>query len=153
MFVLQLASRIRQHVCTSEQTKMETELQGSFRAILAICSLVVQFLNHFCQRSSENYFCVLPKDRWKATNILSCFFQNEFMLCHIKLNIYTQKTKFTSHKQYLLRLLFSRNAKKKTSSRLEYQTYKLSNVTAIKVFSPVCMFLMQLASMNVFQFM
>ena len=38
-------------------------------------------------------------------------FQNR-ALCHIKPNIYIQKTKFASNKQYLLRLLSLRNAKK-----------------------------------------
>ena len=49
------------------------------------------------------------------------------MLCHIKLNIYTQKTKFTSHKQYLLRLLFSRNAKKKNLKQT-----RISNLQTVK---------------------
>ena len=38
--------------------------------------------------------------------------ENTTTICHIKPNIYTQKTKFASHKQYLFRLFTSRNAKK-----------------------------------------
>ena len=47
------------------------------------------------------------------TNILKLlFFLNKFTLCHIKRNIYLQKTKFDSHKQYIFPQLTSRNAKK-----------------------------------------
>ena len=44
-------------------------------------------------------------------------FYNKFTRCHIKPNIYIQKTKFASYKQYLFRLLTTRNSKK-DSNRL-----------------------------------
>ena len=47
-----------------------------------------------------------------TTNILNLYFQNKFLLWHIRLNIYIWKTKFTFNKQYFSGLLFSRNAKK-----------------------------------------
>ena len=42
----------------------------------------------------------------------SQLYLKELTLWYIRLNIYVWKTKFTSHKQYLFDLLFSRNAKK-----------------------------------------
>ena len=38
-------------------------------------------------------------------------FHNKFTLFNVKPNIYIRKTKFASHKQYLFRLLTSRNTK------------------------------------------
>ena len=58
-----------------------------------------------------------------TTNILNCFFQNEFTLWHIRLNIYKWKTKFTPYKQYFLGLLFSRNAKKTDTDQSELQAF------------------------------
>ena len=57
-------------------------------------------------------FVTATKIGENTTNILNYFFQNKFALCHIKPNIYKSKTKFASHKQYLLSLLHSRNSKK-----------------------------------------
>ena len=42
----------------------------------------------------------------------SQLYLKELTLWYIRLNIYVWKTKFSSHKQYLFDLLFSRNAKK-----------------------------------------
>ena len=65
----------------------------------------------------------------------------------IKLKIYMKKTNFTSHKQYLLGLLFSRNAKESHTdqsilqcfySPLKERTHKPAKETAAKnVFSSV----------------
>ena len=70
-----------------------------------------------------------------------------------------QKTKFASHRHYLLGLLFSRKytaffyylKKERTHNRPKYttffcypqkeRTYKPSKVAATKIFSPVCMLL------------
>ena len=53
------------------------------------------------------------------------FFNNKYTLWHIRLNICKQKTKFSSHKQYLLDLLFSRNAKKSCADQNTLQTFLL----------------------------
>ena len=57
-------------------------------------------------------FC-LPQNMQKHNqHFIIAVFHNKFTLCHIKPNTYRQKTKFAFHKQYLFRLLISRNAKK-----------------------------------------
>ena len=73
-------------------------------------------------------------------------------------------TKFTYHKQYLLALLFSRNPNKTLADqsilqhfllcvkRNNSQIFKSSNYKKT-FFRPVCMSLVQLASMNVFYFL
>ena len=62
---------------------------------------------------NENYFCVHHKNRRKHNrHFRNVVFHNKFTLCQIKPNIYIQKTKFASHKQYLFCVLTCRNAKK-----------------------------------------
>ena len=58
-------------------------------------------------------FVSATKNRRKHNqHFKTAVFHNKFTLCHIKPNIYIQKTKFSSNKQYLSRLFTSRNAKK-----------------------------------------
>ena len=73
----------------------------------------------------KSFFC--PPQKYVKTQgtFYTTIFQNKFTLQHIKINIYIQKTKFTSH-EHLLNLVFSRNANKThtdqsmlRSSRLE----------------------------------
>ena len=68
-----------------------------------------------------------------AETFQRAIFQNEFTFWCLKLNIYIQKTKFTSQKQHLFDL-FS----------IEMQMKQLQ----INFYS-VCMLLVQLASMNI----
>ena len=88
-------------------------------------------------------------------NILKCC--NKFTLCHIKPNIYMYKIKLASHKQYLLSLLTSRNTRKTQIVQSIPHFFNLSEKKRPtnlekwqqqKHFSPVCMLLVQLASMN-----
>ena len=59
---------------------------------------------------SKRNFSVRLKNRRKHNqHFITAVFTT---LCHIKPNIYIQKTKFVSHKQYLFHFLTSRNAKK-----------------------------------------
>ena len=81
-----------------------------------------------------------------TTNISTAVFHNKFTLCHIKSNIYIEKTKFAFHKQYLFSSPTSGNAN--STKRNNPQTWQLQ-----KRFPPVCMLLVQLASMNVFYYM
>ena len=76
-------------------------------------------------RNEKSFFC--PPQKYVKTQgtFYTTIFQNKFTLQHIKINIYIQKTKFTSH-EHLLNLVFSRNANKThtdqsmlRSSRLE----------------------------------
>ena len=54
-----------------------------------------------------NYFCVYHKNRRKHNTMFqTAFFQNKFILWHIKLKIYIWKNKFASLKQYLFGPLF-----------------------------------------------
>ena len=62
---------------------------------------------------NESYFCVLHKNRRKHNqHFRTAVFHKKFTLCQIKPNIYIQKTKFASHKEYLFCVLTCRNAKK-----------------------------------------
>ena len=65
------------------------------------------------------------KKEGNTTNILNCFFQNKFTSWHIKLDVYICITKFTSHKQYLLGLPCSRNAKKTHTEQIIQQVFLL----------------------------
>ena len=79
------------------------------------------------QRLQKKCFCFLKELRNYKRKLFSCppqkqakhnqhfktaVFHNKFTVRHIKPNIYIQKTKFASLKQYLFRFLTSRNAKK-----------------------------------------
>ena len=55
--------------------------------------------------------------------VYTAIFQNKFPFSYIRLNICILKTKFTSHKQYLLGLLFSRNAKKTHTDQSMLQAF------------------------------
>ena len=90
-----------------------------------------------------------------STNIWNCYFS----LWHIRLNIYIWKTKFSSLKQHLFVLLFSRNAKKTHTSQSILQViYSVWNERSHKVLkyqleeylSKVCISLIKLASRNAF---
>ena len=77
------------------------------------------FLVNFCEFLKElrNYkrklFCIRHKNRRKHNqHFKTAVFHNKFTRPHIKPNINNQETKFASLKQYLFRLLTSRNAKK-----------------------------------------
>ena len=94
-----------------------------------------------------------------TSNIFNYFFQNKLTLYHIKLNIFIWKTKFTSHEQYLFVPLLFRNLKMTNTDQIMYRlsysvwkvtTHKPSNVADVTTFSPVCMLLVQLASINAF---
>ena len=62
--------------------------------------------------ATENYFCVRHKNRQNVTNILNyCVSKQIYNLEH-QLNIYMQKNKIASHKEYLLPLHFSGDVKK-----------------------------------------
>ena len=74
--------------------------------------------------SMQNFRKLLSLPQWilkalrnyKQKLFLCPTFQNNrrcFTLCYIKPNIYIQKTKFVSHKQYLFCVLTCRNEKKK----------------------------------------
>ena len=110
---------------------------------------------------NENYFCVHHKNRRKHNrHFRSVVFHNKFTLCQVKPNIYIQKTKFASRKQYLFCVLTCRNAKKTRTDqsiplvfllcleRNDQQTFKSGSCK--KPFSPVCTLLVKLASMNAF---
>ena len=85
-------------------------------------------------------------------------FHNESTLCHVKPNIYVEKTKFSSHNQYLFRLLSSRNAKRIEQTKVYHtffyfvSTKKWPTNLCGSCKNPFlqCMLLVQLASMNVF---
>ena len=106
----------------------------------------------------QKLFVSTTKIGKNTTNILKLLFFVTF--CHIKPNIYIQKTKFASHKQYLFLLLISRNEKKDfnwpkyTTHFLTFSGKKrptnLYKWHLQKPFPPMCMLLLQLASMNVF---
>ena len=110
---------------------------------------------------NESYFCVLHKNRRKHNqHFRTAVFHKKFTLCQIKPNIYIQKTKFASHKEYLFCVLTCRNAKKTQTDQsiplvflfcLEtnnWQTFKSDSCK--KPFSPVCTLLVKLALMNIF---
>ena len=87
------------------------------------------------------------------------FLKNKHTLWDIKLNIYTQKIRFTSYKQYLLGFLFYRTEKKSHTDHSMKQVFLLSEKKPLanpqkwqllKTFSPVGMLLVQLLLMNVF---
>ena len=61
-----------------------------------------------------------------TTNILNCYYQNKFTLWHTRLTIYIWKSKFSSSKQYLFGLLFSRNAKETHTDQSILQIFLLS---------------------------
>ena len=62
---------------------------------------------------TQSYFCIRHNNRRKHNQYFkTAVFHDKFTLLHIKPSIYRQKTKFASLKQYLFRLLFSRNSKK-----------------------------------------
>ena len=56
--------------------------------------------------------CPPQKQAKTQSTFLSAVFHNKVTVCYIKSNTYIQKTKFTSHKEYLFSLLPSRNARK-----------------------------------------
>ena len=77
--------------------------------------------------SGLNQFCVSYKNRRKYNQHFKHFiFQNQFILRHIKLNIYVQKTKFTSYNQHLFGLLLSKHSKNTHSFQGILQAFLLS---------------------------
>ena len=67
-----------------------------------------------------------PPQKWaETTNILNCYFSKKKSLCHIRQNMYIWKTSFSSLKQYLFGLLFSRNTKKTHIDQIILQTFVL----------------------------
>ena len=81
------------------------------------------------------------------------------MLWHIQLNVYTQKIKFISHNKHLFgrHISIKENNTHRDQSNFKFfysiwikTIHKPSKEAAAIFFSLVCMFSMQLASMNVF---
>ena len=60
-----------------------------------------------------------------TAKILSCYFQDEFILSHIRLNVFKWKTNFSFHKHYLFGLHFSRSAKKPHTDQIILPTFLL----------------------------
>ena len=52
--------------------------------------------------ATENYFCARHKNRQSVTNILSCCVSKQIYNLEHQLNIYMQKNKIASHKEYFL---------------------------------------------------
>ena len=68
-----------------------------------------------------------------TTNIFYWFFsEKKNTLWLIKLNVYVQKTNFTSQKQYLFGFLFSRNARKTPTDQIHYNFFLLWKQTSHK---------------------
>ena len=72
---------------------------------------------------------------WKLefSNFQTGIFLNEFSLWHIRLNIYLWKTKFSSHKEYLIDLLFCRNATQTHADQSIPQKFLL-----VHIIDPTC---------------
>ena len=63
-----------------------------------------------------------------VTSILNWFSLRKYILWHIKLKIYMKKSNFTSYKQYLFGLLFSRNAKETHVDQSILQCFVLQGI-------------------------
>ena len=88
-----------------------------------------------------HYFCFHDKNRRNTkTPFWIAIFHDKCTLWHIKLTIYIKENKLTSCKQYLYGLLFSGSNLQKHLGKKQLQ----------KMFSPVCMLLLQVSSINVF---
>ena len=109
-------------------------------------------------------FLCSPQKQAKTQPVFkTASFKTKYKLQHIKLNICIQGTKVTSHKQYLLGLLLSKNAKKKTHKQkhtsIFYTLFEKKWVINLqkqqlgKTFSSVYILQIQLSMMNVFNSM
>ena len=104
------------------------------------------------------YFYPSQKQMKTQAKFQTAVFYNKFTLYHIKPNIYIQKSKFASHKQYLFSLLTTRNAKKTQTDQsiphvwllcLKKTTHIPLKVAAAKTLSSSVFVISKLASRNV----
>ena len=148
-------------ICSFQYKYLSSKTPRSF--IDSNLSISLSFSNTLkeLRKYKRKLFCVRYKNRRKRSQHYKLlFFHNKFTLCDIEPNIYVQKTKFFSQKQYLFTLLTSRNKRKTQADqsiphafllylkRNDPQTFKSGS--SKKPFSPVFMLLIQFASINVF---
>ena len=90
-------------------------------------------------------FVFRHKNRWKHNQrFKTAVFHNKFTLCCNKPNIFILKNKFFSHKQYLFRLLISRNAKRLEQTKVygvfSYSVWKETTHIPLKVVAAKILF-------------
>ena len=87
------------------------------------CNIInLKELRHY---NRKLFLCAPQKQTETQLTFSTAIFQNEFTLCHMRLNIFIWKTELSSHKQYLLGLLFSKNAKNTHTGQSVLQTFLL----------------------------